>query len=282
VTAITRAMASQRHLEIKDRHGEAQANAAMRFLRSLINFSQAEYGKALVRHDNPVSVLGEKRQWFRELPRRNVIKAHELPAWFSAVGRLANDETTQDRETVRDLLYVCLFLGLRKGEALRLRKTDVDLKGGAIAVCETKNYEARALPFGPFVAKILEHRVEANPVSPYVFGASVQLQKPISEPKRTLAKVVRESAVQFSLHDLRRSFATYLEGLDVSVYAARRLMGHKTRSDDVLGRHYVVTDVERLRPAVEKLEAFILSAAGLKPGAQVIGLAGNPYEEYGL
>jgi hypothetical protein len=32
-------------------------------------------------------------------------------------------------------------------------------------------------------------------------------------------------------------------------------MGHKSRSNDVLGHHYIVTDVERLRPAIGKRPA---------------------------
>ena len=84
VNEISPALVSKRHLEIASKHGEAQANAAMRYLRSVLYFAQAEYGRELL-PENPVRTLGHKRQWFRERPRQNVLKAHELPAWFKAV-----------------------------------------------------------------------------------------------------------------------------------------------------------------------------------------------------
>lgn len=271
ITDITPAMVSKRHLEIQQNHGQAQANAGMRFLRSLLYFCQAEYGE-LVIPTNPVTTLGHKRQWFRELPRQNVIKATELPDWFTAVLALKNDKTSQDRETVRDLLQTLLLLGLRRSEALTLKWESVDLDGKTLTIHKTKNYEPKTLPFGLYMAKLLNARFIAAAGAPYVFPSSMDARKHLVEPRNVLQEVNKKSGVTHTLHDLRRTFATFLESLDVSVYAARKLMGHKAGAGDVMARHYVVTDVERLRPAIEKLESFILSAAGIQPSAKVVSM----------
>jgi len=271
VNEITPAMVAKRHLELRDKHGQAQANAGMRFLRSLLYFAQAEYGEDVV-PTNPVTTLGHKRQWFREMPRQNVIKATELADWFKAVLALKNDKTSQDRETVRDLLQTLLFLGLRRSEALTLKWETVDFAGKTLTIPQTKNYESKTLPFGPYMAKLLHARFLDAAGSPWAFPSSVNREKHLVEPRNVLQAVNKKSGVTHTLHDLRRSFATFLESLDVSVYAARKLMGHKASSADVMGRHYVVTDVERLRPAVEKLESFVLSAAGVQPAAQVVNM----------
>ena len=263
VNEITSALVSKRHLDLADKHGQAQANAAMRFLRSVLYFAQAEYGKEVL-PENPVRTLGHKRQWFRELPRQNVLKAHQLPAWFEAVLSLKNDETSKDRETFRDYFLLLLFLGLRRSEGAKLKVEHVDLKARTITILETKNHQPKVLPFGPHVEEILKRRQDENPGSPWVFWSALDPKKHIVEPRKALAEVLRNAQATHTIHDIRRSFATFLEGLDTSVYAAQRLMGHKSRSDDVLGRHYVVTDVERLRPAVVKLESFLLSAAGIQ------------------
>jgi len=246
VNEITPALVSKRHLEIAEKHGQAQANAAMRFLRSLLYFAQAEYGREVL-PENPVRTLGHKRQWFRELPRQNVLKAHQLHGWFNAVLQLKNNEASQDRETLRDYFLVILFLGLRRGEAANMRFEHVDLKARTVTIPDTKNYQPKVLPVGPYIEQLLRSRAQRNPGSPWVFWSAQNHEKHIIEPRKALAEVVTASGVKHTIHDLRRSFATFLESLDVSIYAAQRLMGHKSSSRDVLGRHYIVTDVERLR-----------------------------------
>lgn len=149
VNEISSALVSKRHLDIAAKHGQAQANAAMRFLRSLLYFAQAEYGREML-PENPVRTLGHKRQWFREAPRQNVVKAHELPAWFNAVLALRNHDNSQDRATFRDYFLVLLLLGLRRTEAAKLKVENVDLKARTVTLLETKTLkqarkEARAI-----------------------------------------------------------------------------------------------------------------------------------------
>ena len=57
--------------------------------------------------------------------------------------------------------------------------------------------------------------------------------------------MVNDSGVSFSAHDLRRTFITIAESLDISVYALKRLLNHKMTNDVTAG--YIITDVERLR-----------------------------------
>lgn len=75
------------------------------------------------------------------------------------------------------------------------------------------------------------------------------------EPKKGIAKVVKNSSIKFTCHDLRRTFITIAESLEISAYALKRLINH--RVTDVTGG-YIIVDVERLRSPVQKIEAFIL------------------------
>ena len=65
----------------------------------------------------------------------------------------------------------------------------------------------------------------------------------------------------FALHDLRRTFATIAESLDISTYAVKRLLNHSVNQNDVTSG-CIVTDVERLRKPMQQIEDFILAAAG--------------------
>ncbi len=84
-----------------------------------------------------------------------------------------------------------------------------------------------------------------------------------------LSGLGKQCGAQCTVHDLRRTYATYLERLDVSAHAIKALLGHSS-GRDVTGRHYAVIDLERLRRPAQALEDFILREAGLLAPAQVI------------
>ncbi len=49
-----------------------------------------------------------------------------------------------------------------------------------------------------------------------------------------MANVTRASGVHFTVHDLRRTFITIAESLDISAYALKRLMNHKMNNDGAI------------------------------------------------
>ena len=63
--------------------------------------------------------------------------------------------------------------------------------------------------------------------------------------------MIKASGVPFMLHDLRRSFITVAESLDLSHYAIKRLVNHKISGDVTAG--YVVPDVNRLREPMQRI-----------------------------
>jgi integrase len=79
--------------------------------------------------------------------------------------------------------------------------------------------------------------------------------------------VIKASGIDFTLHDLRRTFSTIAESLDIPAYAIKRLLNHKMPSDVTAG--YIVMDVERLREPMQKITDYILKSASVKPTAQV-------------
>lgn len=76
------------------------------------------------------------------------------------------------------------------------------------------------------------------------------------ETKKFTARVTERSGIDFTLHDLRRTFITIAEGLDIPHYALKRLLNHRLSGDVTAG--YIVTDVERLRLPVDRVAQRIL------------------------
>jgi integrase len=256
LVAITKDMVAKRHIQLGEEHGQAYANLSMRFLRALFNFAMAQYedgkGQALLR-ENPVIRLNQTRAWYRVERRQSVIKSHQLADWYRAVQELKADPLSPSSVLVADYLLFVLFTGLRKQEAASLTWAAVDLKHLSFTVTDTKNREPLTLPITDFLASILSRRLEAKQ-NDYVFPGSGQTGFLI-EPKRQIRKVKESSGVEFTLHDLRRTFITVAENLDISAYALKRLVNHKMHNDVTAG--YIVSDVERLRAPMQRITDFL-------------------------
>jgi integrase len=95
----------------------------------------------------------------------------------------------------------------------------------------------------------------------YVFpGAGIAGH--IIEPRRQMTKVTELTDIQFTVHDLRRTFITIAESLDIPAYALKRLLNHKMTSDVTAG--YIITDVERLRKQMQLITDYILKCMRIK------------------
>lgn len=255
---ITKDMVQKRHHDYGQR-SEARANNAMRLLKAVFNFARGQFedsqGHSLF-PENPVDRLSHIKAWYRVERRRTLIKKSELPAWFEAVARL-RVEGAPTSETIADYLQLLLFTGLRRSEGMNLQWSDVDFVDRTLTITDTKNREPLILPLSDYLLDLLKAR-EGLHESSYVFPGSTGGK--IIEPRKQMFKVIEWSGVQFTLHDLRRTFITVAESLELSQYAIKHLVNHKMPNDVTAG--YIVMNPERLRPAMEKITQAILQAAG--------------------
>lgn len=238
------------HEKLGEERGAAYANQAMRVLRALFNFAAGQYedgqGRSLIT-ENPVKRLSQTRAWYRVERRQTFIKSHELSAWHQAVIDLPN-------EILRDYLLLILFTGLRRQEAAQLRWEQVDLKAKTLTVTDTKNRQPHTLPLSDYLFDLL-HQRKQNAATDFVFPGTGKSGY-IIEPRRQMANVIKTSGVQFTVHDLRRTFITIAESLDISAYAVKRLMNHKMNNDVTAG--YIISDVERLRKPMQQVSEHLV------------------------
>lgn len=253
--AITKDKVMKLHTQLGENSGEAYANLAMRILRALFNFAAGQYENAQgqpIIQENPVKRLSQTRAWYRLKRRQNVIKPHELAAWYKAVNNLTN-------ETLRDYLLLLLFTGLRRQEAAKLKWSEVDLKAKTLVIGDTKNHDPHTLPLSNYLDELLTRRQQQTS-SDYVF-AGTGAGGYIVEPRKQMVRVTQESGVAFTIHDLRRTFITVAESLDISSYAVKRLVKHKMNNDVTAG--YIINDVERLRKPMQAITDYLLKQATL-------------------
>lgn len=259
---------------------EAAADNCMRTLRAVLNYAfEDEEGGTL--YVNPVNVLSSRKRkaWFKVDRRRTLVKNSDLPSWHRAVMNL-------DNAVMRDYLLFLLFTGLRRQEAATLKWKHVDFNEGCFTITDTKNKTPHTLPLSDYLNKLLTDRkeglktelaaakaalidagkrplkqqqaahsrvilAESRVASPYVFPGEGKTGY-IVEPKRAIDAVTAATGITFTCHDLRRTFATLAESLDLSGYTVKALLNHKQQTGDVTGG-YIILNVDRLREPMQKI-----------------------------
>lgn len=280
ITDIDKEMISKRHKEIaagkfqdlargKPRNMNAAADNCMRTLRAVINFAMDDLDELLP--INPVTRLSRRKEWFGVPRRRRLIDNKDLAEWFKAVQDLKNN-------THRDFLLFLLYTGLRLKEACRLAWSDVDLDKKSFLAPDTKTGVPLYLPMSGFIYNLLMER-QKLPTGPFVFpGRGVEC---LVNPNKSITAVTAATGIKFSCHDLRRTFITVAESLDLSPYAIKALVNHKLPSTDVTGG-YIIMTVERLLDPMQRIADFFDSMqlparpAGRKAAASSLPAGQNP------
>lgn len=269
LSSINRDMIAKRHRKIAS-GGRGQkgqpiaANNLMRLIRALFNFAHASYedeeGSPLF-VDNPVLRLSANNAWSPERRRTRILKRGELPGWFDAVEKLRGGGLDAVGAVAADYLEFVLFTGLRRDDALCLRWDQVDMDEGVMSpVIHKKKREVMDFPLSELVMEILRRREEAR-VNEFVFPGRYGKGR-MDDPKKQIEKVIESSGIEFSSHDLRRTFITVADSLNLSTYVTKRLCSHSLGNDVTAG--YIIMDVERLRKPLEQIADFFLVAAKKK------------------
>jgi integrase len=283
---ITREMVIARHSAITDgklkagpdykpshmKPSPSSANKAMRLLRSIYNFSNIHYdeGPEVAATDNPVIRITALKKWNKEGSRSTRLFDGDLKPWFEAVLSLKGDPDSFS-DTAADFLIFLLLTGLRRREASTLKWVDVNLRSSFFTILETKNGIPHKLPLTDYLLTMMKER-RLNVPGEYVFPGGGKNDS-IGDPRLQVEYVRSQAGVNFTLHDLRRTFASVAESLDIPAYALKRLLNH-SGGRDVTGEHYIVIDHERLRRPMQLITDYFLRAGGVSP-ANVVGLAGS-------
>ena len=244
---ISHEMVLAKFRKINTEHGPITANNAFRHLRAIYNFVSSVHDEFPT---NPVSVLSRTRSWAPERRRRTLVAPHQLPVFWQAVMGECPD--------ARDFMLVALFSGMRRNEIAKLKWEYLDFAARTLEIPITKNGDPLLLPLSNFLFELFSRRREIAGQSEWVFpgsGASGH----IVETKSFLLRIVGLSSVKFTLHDMRRTYISIAESLDISSYALKRLLNHRS-NDDVTGG-YIVMSVDRLRLPVERVAQKILELA---------------------
>lgn len=232
------------HKALRESSGVAQAALTLRVFKALHGFAAFKYGIPAKDWARFLRYSGVRTGVAR---RTTVIPKLRVNAWLSAVWELGK---TPAERTARDIFLVGLFTGLRKNEIMRLAWADVDLPARLLQIPQTKNGTPHTLPLDRFLTDLFRRRkTEVGGV--YVFPGKSG-DHPVRDIDDMTAVVTKASGVKFTLHDLRRTFATAGAEVGLSTYILKRLLNHKSGRHDVTDG-YVISSPDMLRDALGKI-----------------------------
>jgi integrase len=172
--------------------------------------------------------------------------------------------------TVQALFGVMMFTGLRPEEIRGLKWEDYDREEGVLNICrtvvfnkiveDTKTKSSKApIPVIKTVKKLLEAHLKRNSGDGYIFHGK-DSQKPINIVHLVCRKIIpraENAEIEWhGLHAFRRGLASVLHDLEVPELTVSHILRRSTTSSkSITGRHYIKPSLERMRAALEKVEA---------------------------
>jgi len=235
------------HRDLGANSGPYTANRTLALLKSM--YSRA-IAWGLFEGQNPA--VGVER--FPERSRERFVQHGELPALLKALSE-------EPHETARDCLWVCLLTGARRGNVQSMRWADVDLDEGIWHIPDTKSGEPMTLPLAPPTVELLCARKAQRELNPWVFpsyGKSGHIVELKTVWKRVLGRAGLED---LRIHDLRRTYGSWLAGLGFSLPVIGKSLGHRSTSATAV---YSRLDIDPLRKAAEMVNEAFLKAGELE------------------
>ena len=177
----------------------------------------------------------EKRNWIPDNPviyRYPVAESVDRILSLDEFDRfLAACETVEQTLTIKGF-YLCVNLALDTGGRLRevckLKWDQVDLERGWITYIKTKNKKHRTLELTPVVLKLIRDWSKVRRIdNDYVFPGK---QRNHTEYKKPFQKALRIAAIEnFSFHNLRHTFASYMAISGLQENKISQAMGHEQK-----------------------------------------------------
>ena len=262
IISINREMI-ERKFKAKSKTAPALANLHFRFLRALLNFAMEKYavdGKPLI-PSNPCTRLTILKLWNRIERRDTYIKPAQIKSFF--YGLTINDYDKPQIQTAKKQCMFILFTGCRDQEAACLQRRDIDFEDKTVTFRHTKNHHKHVLPLGDWLFQFTKELCEGLAPDAYLFPANNKSGH-IKDHSKAIKEIAEECGVNFSLHDLRRTFSCIVDhhlGQSFSPYTIKRLLNH-TQNDVTAG--YIRFGVDDLRRPMQMIEDYILEQAGLR------------------
>lgn len=251
LSAIDRAMLSRIHGAISRVGHPATANRTLALVSSIFGWGIS----AGLCETNPAR--GVRRN--PEKSRDRFLQSDELPRFFAA---LADEPNT----ILRDYFLVSLLTGARRGNVLTMRWQDINFERAEWRIPRTKNDDPQTVTLSPEAVEVLHGRKRD---SEFVFPGAGACGHLVEPRKGWLRILARAGISGLRIHDLRRTLGSWQAKTGASLVIIGKSLNHRNIQTTAI---YARLDTDPVRESLSRATAAMLTAAGLKPGGEVIKL----------
>jgi integrase len=201
------------HAEIGSKHPYA-ANRLLEIVRKMYNLGR-KWGLVPMDKANPAS--GVER--FPETKRRRFVTPDELPQLSKAIEQEID-------QYVRHAIWLLLLTGLRRGELLNAKWSDIDWKQRTLSIPKTKNGEALLAPLSHVAIARLKivPRMQNNP---YIICGR-KAGQPLVNLNDAWNRIRSAAGLHdLRIHDLRRTVGSWLVRDGASLHLVGSVLNHK-------------------------------------------------------
>ncbi|MDP8245850.1 MAG: site-specific integrase [Candidatus Hinthialibacter antarcticus] len=248
--SLKRADIMRIHREI-GKNSPYEANRVLAFLSKLFGFGRAaDYLPET--HINPCRDV-EK---FKEKPRERWLSDGD--EFLKLLNAISEDENIY----YRSFFTLLILTGMRKGELQNLKWSQIDFKNSSVYFADTKSGYSETKPLSDHSIRVMREipRLVDNP---HVFPSPTEVGKAIvnmDKPWRRIKK--RAEITDLRIHDLRRTFVSYMANDKIPLEIASKAVGH--RSIRVTETVYARFKDDPIREAINQTGDKIISLQKIK------------------
>jgi integrase/recombinase XerD len=152
------------------------------------------------------------------------------------------------------LIYSC---GLRRGEVLNLKLTDVDSHRNVLIIRQSKGKKDRIVPLSEKTLNMLRAYYKMYKPAYWLFEGQ-QVNTPYNE--KSLASVMKQALVKSkikkaaTLHWLRHSYATHLLESGTDLRYIQALLGHSSSKTTEIYTHVSTKSIQNIKSPFDDLD----------------------------
>lgn len=212
------------------------------YQNQLINAMKLFYKEIIHGDFNIDTIMRPKREY--KLP--NVLSKEEVKLLLSGLRNVKH-------RAMLSVIYAC---GLRRGELLNLKPSDIDSIRGLLIIRQAKGRRDRVVPVSLKIIELLRDYYRQYRPKVWLFeGEKPGMQYDERSLQQVLKKAIFLAKIKkpVTLHWLRHSYATHLHESGVDIRYIQEILGHKSSRTTEIYTHVSARSIQLIRSPFDDL-----------------------------